>query len=236
VACDVDFLTTEIDEVIKIGEGNLRTRKVTFSLKKASQSCMEIINANSYYLQKKFEGYNADDLPWVDSSEDVVFPDQREIYLSKVDSLSEGVAPSGVLAGYEPTTNIFGTVTGVDRVYHSIFYLMAGGSGNLLVYDPNNIGISVISPIMTLDKKLVIDYHNFILWLDDDTPNYLLLHTKNCKCPHICEDYSNENYYFIKNGERTHLSLIDLDWAIDFLSDEFFNKWLEYQYADYACF
>ena len=131
---------------------------------------------------------------------------------------------------------------------HATLALEPTSSGDLLIYDPNFKGGSdgkikleydfeplcelgfkypipgILDPLNYRGSAIAETIHPFL-------GNLFYIHQQNCKQAGICPNY-NDYYLLDINGQNSvHISEIGLDGAL-LLSDDYFVKWLEYQYAD----
>jgi len=224
------------------------------ALRDLSYTCFSKMNTYASYIQKRQRDDWLIELkpgpPAHNTSE--CLGEQYGEYLNIMSALSKGYP-------VPYSFNLWATKSFFRIIDLGIFQRLIGGhmtlaleptsSGDLLIYDPNFQGGS--------DGKITLDYKidnecnllrfkyppslflpgvhpegdgktESIYW---PTSNLFYIHQQNCKQAGICPNY-NDYYLFDVNGQsRVHLSQLGLDDAV-MLSDDYFSKWLEYQYAD----
>ena len=114
---------------------------------------------------------------------------------------------------------------------HAVIGSELVGVRQLGVYDPSDFfGFPTYLQLTLQNNKLYVydEPSQSLIVLHPEPTNNYNLHTKNCKCDKICEDY---------DANAKALAQTGLDVILDPVStpDGNFAKWLEYQYADSAC-
>jgi len=257
-SCDYDSVKFLINRAMNAIAETTPKRISSISLNSMSQACGATQSITTWLSakQNRLPFLVRIDIPRLPVIFERSMATELDKYKLVIGYLSYGRAKKLLVSGYiiQPIFGIFSNYP-TDYHYikagsHALLAIKADSNGDIIVYDPNfqvlntlrsqkMVGddMIILSPMIGYGEPFFPMKPRFRI-MDNgikSTGNFLL-HTKNCKCDKICEDYNNENYYFLQNGVRTHLSLTNLDWAIRFLSDDYFSKRLEYQYADSACF